>query len=86
MAVLMSTAVGLPVSTSHCLVGALIGVGIAGQCAASNDHGVLQTRNAPLDFTVLKKIVLAWYARALLSFVDRTSEATTGLLLPVTAQ
>ena len=34
MAVLLSTTIGLPVSTSHCLVGALIGTGIAGKYAA----------------------------------------------------
>jgi phosphate/sulfate permease len=65
---LLSTAIGLPVSTSHCLVGALIGVGIAGKCNTTEegDAEAQTPRNAPLDFTVLKKIVLAWYVHPLL--------------------
>jgi phosphate/sulfate permease len=75
LAVLLSTAVGLPVSTSHCLVGALIGTGVAGKYTSSNSSsgggGIAgseqeakapSARNAPLDLTVLKKIVLAWCA------------------------
>lgn len=82
LAVLISTAVGLPVSTSHCLVGALIGVGIAGKCAASSENGAPTTRNPPLDFTVLKKIVLAWCALMLffIRVLDWTCESPDWLL------
>jgi phosphate/sulfate permease len=57
LAVLLSSAAGLPVSTSHCLVGALIGVGIAGRFSPTAQAA---GRVAPLDFSVLKKIMLAW--------------------------
>ena len=68
MAVLLSTAIGLPVSTSHCLVGALIGTGIAGKYAVPPELGA-PNRNAPLDLNVLKKIVLAWVVTIPLSVV-----------------
>lgn len=52
IAVLASSVFGLPVSTSHCLVGAVIGVSFA------------QTRlgdpDAEMDLSVLKKIVIGW--------------------------
>ena len=71
LAVLLSSAAGLPVSTSHCLVGALIGIGIAGKFVESTptttsqrhqsvSMGAAESRHAPLDFKVLQKIVLAW--------------------------
>eukprot|EP01043_Picozoa_sp_COSAG02_P061554 COSAG02_NODE_8297_length_2627_cov_1.624604_4_plen_75_part_00 len=74
MAVLLSTAVGLPVSTSHCLVGALIGVGIAGKYFATEegDAEARTSRKAALDFTVLKKIVLAWYVHPFLLISARS--------------
>jgi|EP01047_Picozoa_sp_COSAG01_P067130 phosphate/sulfate permease len=58
-AVLMSNALGLPVSTSHCLIGALIGTGIAGKVQQATCE---QGQQAPpeLDVAVLKKIALAW--------------------------
>ena len=56
MAVLISNAIGLPVSTSHCLVGALIGTGFAAKIFPYEGG-----RSPPsLDVAVLKKIVLAW--------------------------
>ena len=55
IAVLLSSAVGLPVSTSHCLVGSLVGVGFA-----AKHSGAAASRVAPLDLGVLKKIVVAW--------------------------
>ena len=70
LAVLLSSAAGLPVSTSHCLVGALMGIGIAGKFVESTpttsqrhqsvSMGAAESRHAPLDFKVLQKIVLAW--------------------------
>ena len=56
LAVLLSTAIGLPVSTSHCLVGALIGTGVAARYTPSTDG----RERAPLDLKVLRKIVVAW--------------------------
>jgi phosphate/sulfate permease len=51
IAVLLSSVLGLPVSTSHCLVGAVIGIGIAQSLS-----GV----TAPLSWSVLKRIALSW--------------------------
>ena len=53
VAVLASSAAGLPVSTSHCLVGSITGVGLAQKLS-----GV----TAPLSLSVLKGIVLSWVA------------------------
>jgi hypothetical protein len=53
LAVLISSAAALPVSTSHCLVGALIGAGVASRYQ-------LTSRHTPLDLGVLRKIVLGW--------------------------
>ena len=73
----MSTAIGLPVSTSHCLVGALIGVGVAGKYSGAQAAEGETPRNAPLDLTVLKKIVLAWYALLpVLCVSDQFSDST----------
>eukprot|EP00736_Rhodelphis_marinus_P012086 Rmarinus@m.11335 len=51
ISVLASSAVGLPVSTSHCLVGAVIGTGL-GQRACG--------KPVDLNLVVLKRIVLTW--------------------------
>ena len=52
-AVLSSTVLGLAVSTSHCLVGAVIGVGIAGRLLGTGGE---------LNAAMLKKIVIGWAA------------------------
>jgi len=51
VAVLSSSVAGLPVSTSHCLVGAVIGVGLAQKLTGTD---------SPLQLNVLKKIVIGW--------------------------
>ena len=51
IAVLGSSALSLPVSTSHCLVGAVLGVALASKLRGSKSD---------LDFSVLKKIVIGW--------------------------
>ncbi len=53
VAVLSSTALGLAVSTSHCLVGAVIGVGVAGRLGAGGGE---------LNLGMLGKIVVGWLA------------------------
>lgn len=53
VAVLSSTVLGLAVSTSHCLVGAVIGVGIAGRLLGTGGE---------LNASMLKKIVIGWAA------------------------
>ena len=52
VAVLGSSVAGLPVSTSHCLVGSLIGVSFAEQLCG--------IENAKPDLSMLKKIVIGW--------------------------
>ena len=52
IAVLASSVVGLPVSTSHCLVGSVVGVGLAQKCLPGNKQS--------FSMAVLKKIVLGW--------------------------
>ena len=52
VAVLSSSACGLPVSTSHCLVGAVVGVSLAEKLCGVPNTG--------LDLTVLSKIVVGW--------------------------
>ena len=54
VAVMSGSALGLPVSTSHCLVGAVIGVGVV------QKH--MTPEATPLSLSVLKKIVLGWAA------------------------
>uniref|UniRef100_A0A7S3F1X3 Phosphate transporter n=1 Tax=Haptolina ericina TaxID=156174 RepID=A0A7S3F1X3_9EUKA len=52
VAVLGSSVLGLPVSTSHCLVGAVIGVSLAEKLCGVPD--------VDLDLNVLRKIVIGW--------------------------
>lgn len=52
MAVLLASGMGLPVSTSHCLVGSVVGIGIV-------EHYVAP-ESTPISLSVLKKIVLGW--------------------------
>lgn len=51
VAVLLSSVLGLPVSTSHCLIGSVVGVGIGQQCMGT-DGG--------LDASMLKRIIITW--------------------------
>ena len=51
-AVLSSTVLGLAVSTSHCLVGSIIGIGIADKLRG--------TDGAQLNFAMILKIVTGW--------------------------
>jgi phosphate/sulfate permease len=53
VAVLTSSVLGMPVSTSHCLVGAVVGIGIADRCMSGSGE---------LNFNVLKKIFIGWAA------------------------
>ena len=55
VAVLSSTVLGLAVSTSHCLVGSLIGVGLVGKLRRQSD-------GAELNVAMLTKIVIGWAA------------------------
>merc|ERR1711862_858091 len=50
VAVLSASALGMPVSTSHCLVGAVVGIGLAQKA----------TNTGKLNFKVLSKIFIAW--------------------------
>ena len=60
IAVLLASAMGLPVSTSHCLVGAVIGIGCAQKMS-----GV----KAPLQLKVLQRIVASWIATIPLAMI-----------------
>jgi len=51
VAVLASSVLGLPVSTSHCLIGSILGVGFAQSCTGESNE---------MDFGVLKRIVMTW--------------------------
>merc|ERR1712100_317149 len=50
VAVLGSSALGLPVSTSHCLVGSVVGIGVFEQMMKTGD----------LNVHLLRRIALAW--------------------------
>lgn len=50
VAVLGSSALGLPVSTSHCLVGSVVGIGVFESL----------TKTGKLNLSVLARIALAW--------------------------
>ena len=52
VAVLSSTVLGLAVSTSHCLVGSIIGIGIADRLRGGAD--------AQLNFEMILKIIIGW--------------------------
>jgi phosphate/sulfate permease len=60
VAVLSSTVLGLAVSTSHCLVGSVIGIGIAGKL--TNSGGQLNMR-------ILIKILIGWAVTIPLSMI-----------------
>lgn len=60
VAVMSSSALGMPVSTSHCLVGSVIGIGIASK---------LIGKPANIDMNVLKKIILSWIITIPLSMI-----------------
>lgn len=51
VAVLGSSVLGMPVSTSHCLVGAVVGVGVAQRCTGAR---------GTVNSSVLKRIVIGW--------------------------
>ena len=51
VAVLTSSVLGMPVSTSHCLVGAVVGIGAADRCMRGEGE---------LNVSVLKKIFVGW--------------------------
>tara|TARA_B100000795_G_C22794913_1_gene438867 strand:- start:146 stop:2875 length:2730 start_codon:yes stop_codon:yes gene_type:complete len=50
-AILTSSVLGLPVSTSHCLVGAVIGIGAADRCLRGSGE---------LNWSMLRKIFVGW--------------------------
>ena len=61
VAVLLSTSLSLPVSTSHCLVGAVVGVGICGKAIERCNRDLANVSGkADVDFGMLKKIVWGW--------------------------
>ena len=60
VAVLSSTMFGLAVSTSHCLVGAVIGVGMVGRLVGEDSE---------LNVSMLKKIVVGWAATIPLAMI-----------------
>ena len=60
VAVLSSTMLGLAVSTSHCLVGAVIGVGMVGRLVGEDSE---------LNVSMLKKIVVGWAATIPLAMI-----------------
>jgi phosphate/sulfate permease len=61
VAVLLSTSLSLPVSTSHCLVGAVVGVGISGKAIERCNKDLANVSGkADVDFGMLKKIVWGW--------------------------
>lgn len=70
MAVLVCSALGLPVSTSHCLVGAVVGVGIAQKIRGMKNK---------INMAVLKKIFVGWVATIPLAM-------TVAIILYVAAQ
>lgn len=61
IAVLSSTVLGLAVSTSHCLVGSIIGVGLAAKLRRHDD--------SELNVAMLTKIVIGWAATIPLAMV-----------------
>lgn len=62
LAVLLSSALGMPVSTSHCLVGAVVGCGFA-------EKLLPRGASTPLEVSVLKRIVVGWVATIPLAMV-----------------
>ena len=68
ISVLSSTVLGLAVSTSHCLVGSLIGIGLASQVMARLRGGG-GGDGTELDLRVLGKIALGWAATIPLAMV-----------------
>lgn len=51
VAVLGSSVLGMPVSTSHCLVGSVVGIGLAQKVAG---------KSGPVNVKVLKRIFIGW--------------------------
>ena len=68
VAVLGSSVLGLPVSTSHCLIGAVVGVGLAQRLAGGSSS---------LNFKILQKIIVGWVVTIPLAML-----AATLLFLP----
>jgi len=65
LAVLLSSVLGMPVSTSHCLVGSVIGVGLAQSSIAMCTH-----EEAPkINFGIINKIILGWIVTIPLAMV-----------------
>mmetsp|Transcript_998 Transcript_998/g.1424 ORF Transcript_998/g.1424 Transcript_998/m.1424 type:complete len:552 (+) Transcript_998:263-1918(+) len=58
IAVLLSSTLGMPVSTSHCLVGSVIGVGIAQHISSSLKSRVSEAPD--ISFSIINKIVVGW--------------------------
>jgi len=58
IAVLLSSSLGMPVSTSHCLVGSVIGVGVAQNISSTLKLRVNEA--ADINISIINKIVIGW--------------------------
>ena len=68
LAVLLWSIVGMPVSTSHCLIGSLVGQSIADQIIAKKSK-LKSLVNNKLNYSILKKIVFSWIITIPISMV-----------------
>ena len=66
VALMAASVAGMPVSTSHCLVGSVVGIGLVQTC--SGHKGVL-------ELAVLRRIVAGWVATIPLAMVVRASSS-----------